>query len=126
MHLLQKLVACHEEVGRKLVPYYRQLLPVFNLCMGSNKNLGDAIDYGQNHTPCLGELAASTLSLLELHGGPTAFINIKYMVRARADAALLWLAQCWGRDSPGGRVCRCPRTSLPSAAPEPLSGREAA
>ena len=84
MHLLQKLVAAHELVGQALVPYYRQLLPVFNLCMGSNKNLGDAIDYGQNHTPCLGELAASTLSAFELHGGPTSYINIKYMVRGPA------------------------------------------
>ena len=74
MRLLQKLVLSHELVGEALVPYYRQLLPVFNLCMGSNKNLGDCIDYGQNHTPCLGELAASTLALFELHGGPTAFV----------------------------------------------------
>lgn len=80
MRLLQKLVQAHELVGEALVPYYRQLLPVFNLCMGSNKNLGDAIDYGQNHRPCLGELAAATLSLMEVHGGPTAYINIKYMV----------------------------------------------
>ena len=80
MRLLQKLVEAHELVGEALVPYYRQLLPVFNLCMGSNKNLGDAIDYGQNHTPCLGELAASTLDMFELHGGPSAWLNIKYMV----------------------------------------------
>ena len=75
MRLLQKLVLSHELVGEALVPYYRQLLPVFNLCMGSNKNLGDCIDYGQNHTPCLGELAASTLTMFELHGGPTAFVS---------------------------------------------------
>ena len=90
MRLLQKLVLSHELVGEALVPYYRQLLPVFNLCMGSNKNLGDCIDYGQNHTPCLGELAASTLTMFELHGGPTAFVSAHLVT---AWPPLLWSAQ---------------------------------
>ena len=43
-------------------------------------NTGDAIDYGQNKRQSLGDLVNSTLELLERHGGPDAFINIKYMV----------------------------------------------
>jgi len=29
------------------VPYYRQLLPIFNLLKANNMNSGDAIDYAQ-------------------------------------------------------------------------------
>jgi hypothetical protein len=42
-----------------------------------NKNLGDGIDYGQQHYECLGELISETLQLLEQRGGEDAFINIK-------------------------------------------------
>lgn len=42
-----------------------------------NKNLGDGIDYGQQHYECLGELISNTLQLLEQRGGPDAYINIK-------------------------------------------------
>lgn len=42
-----------------------------------NKNLGDGIDYGQQHYECLGELISDTLQLLEQRGGPDAYINIK-------------------------------------------------
>ena len=45
-----------------------------------DKNLGDTIDYAQREGNCLGEVVADTLQLLELHGGPDAFINIKYLV----------------------------------------------
>jgi hypothetical protein len=45
-----------------------------------NKNLGDGIDYGQQHYECLGELISDTLQLLERSGGEDATINIKYMV----------------------------------------------
>lgn len=80
LQLLQKLVASHELVGEALVPYYRQLLPVLNIYINKNKNLGDGIDYGQQHYECLGELIADTLSLLEQRGGEDAFINIKYLI----------------------------------------------
>ena len=45
-----------------------------------NKNLGDGIDYGQQHHECLGELISETLQLLEQRGGEDAFINIKYLI----------------------------------------------
>lgn len=45
-----------------------------------NMNLGDNIDYAQREGNCLGEVVAETLQLLEIHGGPNAFINIKYLV----------------------------------------------
>ncbi|KAK9843659.1 hypothetical protein WJX81_001353 [Elliptochloris bilobata] len=80
LQLLQKLVLSTEQIGEALVPYYRQLLPILNLYKAHNKNLGDAIDYGQRKATCLGELVAAALALLERTGGPDAFINIKYMV----------------------------------------------
>ena len=67
-------------VGEALVPYYRQILPMFNLFKDSNLNCGDAIDYGQQKRGNLGDLIEETLALFEIHGGDDAFINIKYMI----------------------------------------------
>uniref|UniRef100_A0A0K6SAF4 Uncharacterized protein n=1 Tax=Chromera velia CCMP2878 TaxID=1169474 RepID=A0A0K6SAF4_9ALVE len=67
-------------VGEALVPYYRQILPIFNLYKNCNKNVGDFIDYGQRKRLNLGELIEETLELFEIHGGEDAFINIKYMI----------------------------------------------
>ena len=80
LQLLQKLVCSADLVGEALVPYYRQILPIFNLYKNNNKNLGDSIDYGQRQYTCLGELISDTLALFEQKGGEDAFINIKYMV----------------------------------------------
>jgi len=80
MKILQKLVTCAEMVGEALVPYYRQILPIFNLFKMKNANLGDKIDYGQRKKTNLGELVQETLELLEQTGGEDAFINIKYMI----------------------------------------------
>jgi len=80
LKILQKLVLSGDMIGEALVPYYRQLLPAFNLYKESTKNLGDGIDYGQRKGLNLGDLIAQTLELLETHGGEDAFINIKYMI----------------------------------------------
>lgn len=80
LRLLQKLVVSGERVGESLVPYYRQILPIFNLYKSRNKNLGGQIDYGQQNLECLGDLISQTLTLFEQHGGEDAFINIKYLV----------------------------------------------
>eukprot|EP00771_Trimastix_marina_P004235 gnl/Trimastix_PCT/981.p1 GENE.gnl/Trimastix_PCT/981~~gnl/Trimastix_PCT/981.p1 ORF type:complete len:241 (+),score=42.99 gnl/Trimastix_PCT/981:117-839(+) len=78
--VLQKLVISGDMIGEALVPYYRQILPVFNLFKNSNINVGDSIDYGQRKRQNVGDLIQETLELLELHGGVDAFINIKYMI----------------------------------------------
>ena len=67
-------------VGQALVPYYRQILPVCNIFIRQNENAGDQIVYGQQNQECLGDLIMETLELFEYHGGPDAFINIKYLV----------------------------------------------
>jgi len=67
-------------VGEALVPYYRQILPVLNIFKNRNNNLGDSIDYSQRKRRNVGELIHETLELFETHGGPDAFINIKYMI----------------------------------------------
>eukprot|EP00931_Biecheleriopsis_adriatica_P081430 TRINITY_DN5475_c0_g2_i2.p1 TRINITY_DN5475_c0_g2~~TRINITY_DN5475_c0_g2_i2.p1 ORF type:complete len:277 (+),score=51.09 TRINITY_DN5475_c0_g2_i2:45-875(+) len=71
---------CDPRVGEVLVPYYRQLLPTFNLYSSANKNLGDGIEYSQRKRENMGDLIAETLELLERTGGEDAFINIKYMI----------------------------------------------
>uniref|UniRef100_A0A7S2KYE5 Uncharacterized protein n=1 Tax=Leptocylindrus danicus TaxID=163516 RepID=A0A7S2KYE5_9STRA len=54
LKVLQALVKCDQNeqnlVGQALVPYYRQILPVLNIFIRQNENLGDGIDYGQKNT----------------------------------------------------------------------------
>ncbi len=80
LKILQALVTCSDTIGEALVPYYRQILPVFNLFKQKNQNLGDKIDYSQRKSGNLGDLIQQTLEMFEIHGGEDAFINIKYMI----------------------------------------------
>ncbi len=43
-------------------------------------NVGDSIDYSQQKRVNVGDLITETLEAFERHGGPDAFINIKYMI----------------------------------------------
>merc|ERR1719281_1584569 len=45
LKILQALVLSGEMIGEALVPYYRQILPIFNIFKNKNLNLGDKIDY---------------------------------------------------------------------------------
>lgn len=71
--LLQQLVLSADRIGEALVPYYRQILPIFNLFKLQNcahfppcrffyflffceVNSGDAIDYGQQKKSNVGDL----------------------------------------------------------------------
>lgn len=84
LRVLQALVKCDKNdqnlVGQALVPYYRQILPILNIFIRQNDNMGDRIDYGQKNKGNMGDLIMETLEQFELHGGDDAFINIKYLV----------------------------------------------
>lgn len=80
LKILQKLVTCADLIGEALVPYYRQILPIFNIFKQKNFNSGDKIDYSQRKRMNLGDLIQETLELFETTGGEDAFINIKYMI----------------------------------------------
>jgi len=86
LKVLQALVQCDTGpdgqglIGQALVPYYRQILPVLNIFIRQNDNIGDGIDYAQQRRETLGELINETLEQFEIHGGEDAFINIKYLV----------------------------------------------
>ncbi|CAD2217419.1 hypothetical protein AGDE_02707 [Angomonas deanei] len=82
LRIIQQLVVSGDLIGEALVPYYRQILPIFNLFKGvhKKKGRGDAIDFGQRKREDIGDLVNETLQLLEMHGGDDAYINIKYMV----------------------------------------------
>ena len=75
LKMLQKLVTADVDeegnglIGRALVPFYRQILPVLNLFYTKSKNIGDEIDYAQRKEENLGELIQETLQLLEVYGG---------------------------------------------------------
>lgn len=77
---LQGLVSCSPAIGTALVPYYRQILPMFNKFKTKNVTTGDKIVYGQQKRENIGDLINETLEAFERHGGPDAFINIKYMI----------------------------------------------
>lgn len=78
--IIQKILLSSESAGPSLVPYYRQILPIFGLFIHKNVNLGDKIEYGQLKGQILGDLIVETLNQLERTGGPNAFINIKYII----------------------------------------------
>jgi hypothetical protein len=80
LKMLQRLVKSDDLVGEALVPYYRQILPIFNLLRGKNLNIGDNIDYSQRKQLNIGDLIDETLEVFEKFGGEDAFINIKYMI----------------------------------------------
>ena len=69
MKVLQKLVRSGEMIGEALVPYYRQILPIFNIYKNKNLKIGDKIEYGQRKKNVLGDLIQETLELFELTGG---------------------------------------------------------
>ena len=56
LKILQKLVTSANMIGEALVPYYRQILPIFNIYRSSNWNIGDHIEYGQRKKLILGDL----------------------------------------------------------------------
>ena len=97
LKILQQLVMSADMIGEALVPYYRQILPIFNLFKNWNckplnddfvfhcvlsfvANLGDGIEYGQQKRENIGDLINETLEAFERHGGEDAFINIKYFI----------------------------------------------
>ena len=82
MKILQKLVTCANYVGEALVPYYRQILPIFNLYRHQNANIGDKIDYAQRKKLSLGDLIQETLELFEQTGGDVLKL-VKYFIRTR-------------------------------------------
>jgi hypothetical protein len=56
LKVIQKLVFSGDLIGEALVPYYRQILPIFNIFRHSNKNIGDKIEYDQRKRLNLGDL----------------------------------------------------------------------
>jgi hypothetical protein len=80
MKIIQTLILSGEMIGEALVPYYRQILPIFNIYKNKNLNLGDNTEYSQRKRMNAGDLIAETLEIMETHGGEDAFINIKYMI----------------------------------------------
>ena len=69
LKVIQKLVLSGEMIGEALVPYYRQILPIFNIFRNNNSKLGDQIEYSQRKRQNLGDLIGETLELLEQTGG---------------------------------------------------------
>lgn len=74
LKIIQRIATCHEYAGIKLVPYYRQLLPIFNVFVTKNINIGDKIDYSQRKKKNIGDLIQETLEILEQNGGDVSII----------------------------------------------------
>jgi hypothetical protein len=80
LRVLTALACLGSRTGAALVPFYRQLLPVLNIYLGKDINLGDGIDYGQRFGH-IGEKIVDCLTKLEANGGPDALVNLKYCLR---------------------------------------------
>lgn len=80
LKVLMTLVQSGDMIGEALVPYYRQILPVFNIFKRKNTNMGDLMDYSQRKKLNIADLIDETLEVFEKFGGEDAFINIKYMI----------------------------------------------
>ena len=68
MQVIQTLVQSADLVGEALVPYYRQLLPVFNLFVANRINIGDQIDYAQRKKENLGDLPDDIITGVTVFG----------------------------------------------------------
>lgn len=69
LKVIQKLVLSSDLAGDVLVPFYRQLLPIFNLYKDKNNNTGDKFEYGQRKKLNIGDLVQETLEVMEQNGG---------------------------------------------------------
>lgn len=85
MKVLQVLVECDDYIGQALVPYYRQILPIFNLVVLLNNNKKSK-SKNRNFTSTINkkidlrDVVYQTLEILQRTGGQHAYANIKYMV----------------------------------------------
>lgn len=82
LRIIKELLIVAPLAGERLVPYYRQLLPVVAIFITKRRNLGDKMDYAQAKQDwrTLDSQIEDVLRLLEQKGGEDAFINIKYMI----------------------------------------------
>jgi hypothetical protein len=69
LKVIQKLVLSSDISGDVLVPFYRQLLPIFNMYKTKNWNSGDKFEYSQRKKLNLGDLIQETLEIMEMNGG---------------------------------------------------------
>ncbi len=75
LKVIQKLVVSSDLAGDVLVPFYRQILPIFNLYKNKNSNLGDKYEYSQRKKENLGDLIQETLEIMEQNGGDVRYIK---------------------------------------------------
>uniref|UniRef100_A0AAY4DBU1 Uncharacterized protein n=1 Tax=Denticeps clupeoides TaxID=299321 RepID=A0AAY4DBU1_9TELE len=67
-------------LGEALLPYFHQILVIFNIFKDCNENLGHRCDFGQWKNNNIAKLIRETLQLMDYYGGPIAMAEIKYMV----------------------------------------------
>lgn len=58
---IQQLITCNVGIGEVLMPFGKQFLAPISMFMDMNKNIGDAIDYGQRKSDDIGEEVAAKL-----------------------------------------------------------------
>ena len=90
--LRQMLPEAYITLSSDVLPEFREFermsTTVLNAYMGTGKNLGDGIDYGQRFGK-MGERVTEALTKLELNGGPDALVNLKYCCPSYESALLL-------------------------------------
>ena len=74
---MQQLLRCNVGIGEALLPFVKMFLIPVAKFIDMNKNIGDAMDYGQRKQDDVGAAVRATLELLEESCGPTALAVIK-------------------------------------------------
>lgn len=74
------MIAVDPSIGPAMVQYYKMFLQPMNAFLEENKNLGDAMDFGQRFHNDVGEQVRNTLEVMERAGGPGAFKSIKFAI----------------------------------------------
>lgn len=77
---LEQLITSNEGVGEILLQYGRQFLTPMAYFLENNRNIGDAMDYGQRRRNDIGEEVRRVLELMEEHGGKDALRQIKFAI----------------------------------------------
>uniref|UniRef100_A0A671VB30 PARK2 co-regulated n=2 Tax=Sparus aurata TaxID=8175 RepID=A0A671VB30_SPAAU len=80
MKVLQHLVKSGDKVGEALVPYFRQILHIFDLFKDKKSKSSGVVRSHLQKPENIRELIPETLELLERTGGNDAFVHIKIMV----------------------------------------------
>ena len=77
------------KIAKAMLPYFRQILPILNIFAQRYMSTKMGIDDEKRGERKVEDLIQELLNALELHAGPDAYLNIRYMVPSYTSALKL-------------------------------------